>query len=375
MIKVVEVSSDSNIGGAGKCILTLLKNIDRTEFQLFLVIPKGSLLKKEAEKYDVTIYEVDYLAEKSMSNKAVTVLRRLFRQIKPDIVHTHASMSARLAAKACKIKTVYTRHSVFEPSRLLSKGIGKRINGRVNNRTADKIIAVADAAKDNLTATGVDEKKITVILNGVEPLREYSESEKAKIRKQFKVSDGDKVAVLAARLTEVKGQKYFIEAGKILKDKGLKFKFIIAGTGESENTLKALIKDLELEDTVYTVGFITDMEPLINISDISVNCSFGTEATSLALLEGMSLGKPAVVTDFGGNTGVIQDGVNGIVTPTHNSQATADAIEKLFCDSELYEKMQKKAIAIYNENFTAEVNTRKTEEIYRALLKNNGKDD
>ena len=116
MIKVIEVSSDSNIGGAGKCILTFLKTFDREKFDVCVILPKNSLLKAEAEKYKVKIFEVDYLAEKSLDIRAVSRLKRLFKRLKPDVVHTHASMSARIAAKLCGIGTVYTRHSVFPPS-------------------------------------------------------------------------------------------------------------------------------------------------------------------------------------------------------------------------------------------------------------------
>ena len=51
MIKVVEVSSDSNIGGAGKCIITFLKYFDRKQFDVSVVLPKNSLLKPEAEAW------------------------------------------------------------------------------------------------------------------------------------------------------------------------------------------------------------------------------------------------------------------------------------------------------------------------------------
>ncbi len=112
------------------------------------------------------------------------------------------------------------------------------------------------------------------------------------------------------------------------------------------------------------LGFLSDVEPLMNIMDVQVNCSFGTEATSLALLEGMSLGKPAVVTDFGGNPGVIKDGVNGFLTPTHEPEALADALIKLFCDKELYSRMSDDCRRIYNEDFTAVVNTRRIEDVY-----------
>ena len=88
MIKVVEVSSASNIGGAGKCILTFLKNFDREKFDVSVVVPKGSLLISDIEKLDVKVYQLDNLAEKSLDFKAISGLKELFKQIKPDIVHT-----------------------------------------------------------------------------------------------------------------------------------------------------------------------------------------------------------------------------------------------------------------------------------------------
>ncbi len=368
MIKVIEVSSDSNIGGAGKCILTFLKTFDREKFDVSVVLPRNSLLKAEAEKYNAKIYELDNLAEKSLDVKAVSELKKLFKELNPDIVHTHASMSARIAAKLCGIKTIYTRHSVFPPSKVISKGIGKIVNGFVNNCTADSIIAVAEAAKQNLTDTGVSAKKIEVVLNGVDSLVPYSAEKVVEIRRGYGINEGERVAVMAARLNIVKGHKYFVEAAKILRDRGIAAKFLIAGVGEVEQELKKQIEKENLSDTVIMLGFLQDVEPLMNVMDVQVNCSFGTEATSLALLEGMSLGKPAVVTDFGGNPGVIKDGVNGFLTPTHDAVSLADALEKLFCDEALYDEISENCKKIYKENFTAEVNTRRIEEIYKKTL-------
>ena len=69
-IKVVEVSSDSNIGGAGKCILTFLKTFDREKFDVSVILPRNSLLKPEVEKYRVKVFEADNLAEKSLDRKS-----------------------------------------------------------------------------------------------------------------------------------------------------------------------------------------------------------------------------------------------------------------------------------------------------------------
>ena len=59
-IKVVQISSDTNIGGAGKCILTFLKNYDRDKFDICAVIPKNSLLKPEIEALEPKDTWTDY---------------------------------------------------------------------------------------------------------------------------------------------------------------------------------------------------------------------------------------------------------------------------------------------------------------------------
>lgn len=128
-----------------------------------------------------------------------------------------------------------------------------------------------------------------------------------------------------------------------------------------------------LSETVLFTGFITDVDKLMNITDIQVNASYGTEATSLALLEGMSIGVPAVVSDFGGNPGVIKNNENGFVVPKQNSRALADGIEKLICDEELYKKMSERSREIFKTMFTSAVMTKNTEELYIKTIDNERK--
>jgi len=366
MKKIIEVSSDTNIGGAGKCLLILLKEMDRKKFQPVAVIPKNSLLKPLIDELGVKVIEVDGIADKSLDLTAVAALKRVFKREKPDVVHAHASMSARIAAKLCGCKVIYTRHSVFEPSPKISKGIGKLLNGMVNNYFAHRIIAVAEAAKDNLTKTGVSEKKIDVILNGVYPVKKREDTD--SIRKFYNVEPEDKVVSIIARLEDIKGHDYFIEAADMLLSKGNKVKFIIAGTGSYEEHLKEKVKSLSREEDIIFAGFVKDVAGLMSITDIQANASFGTEATSLSLLEGMSMGIPAVVSDFGGNPGVISDGVNGFIVPQKDSKALAGSIERLLQDNQLYSKISENCKKVFEEKFTAQVMTRNTEKIYMKVL-------
>lgn len=366
MIKVIEVSTDTNIGGAGRVLLILLKELDRTKFDVSVILPEESLLRPEIEKLGIRVIEVSGIADKSLDFPAIKNLKKIFDEEKPHIVHAHASMSARIAARFSGCKVIYTRHSVFPPSKIISKGIGKVINGMVNNFFADRIIAVAEAAKDNLTATGISHKKIDVILNGVYPLTPIEDKE--EIYKRFGITPGEKVVSIVARLEDIKGHDYFIEAADMLLKDGCRAKFIIAGTGSYEEHLKDKVKELGREDDIIFTGFITDVDALMNITNIQVNASFGTEATSISLLEGMSLGIPAVVSDFGGNPGVIKSCVNGFVVEKQNAKALKDCIELLLSNEELYEKLSVGSKMVFDKVFTAQTMTRNTEAIYEKVI-------
>ena len=352
---------------------TLLRYFDYDTFDVSVVLPKNSLLKPEVEKLNIKVIEADGISDKSLSHEGIKSLTEIFKREAPDIVHAHGSMSARIAAKRAGAKAVFTRHSVFEPSPKLSHGLGKIINGMVNNHYADRIIAVAEAAKDNLTATGVNERKIDVILNGVEGLSPASDTELEKLRQRFGVNEGETVVSIVARLEDIKGHEYFIDAACEVLNSGANARFFIAGTGSYEQVLKSKVNQSEYSDKIIFTGFLKDVDKLMAITDIQVNASYGTEATSLALLEGMSIGIPAVVSDFGGNPGVIKSGVNGFVVKKCDSHAIAEKLLELIGSKELYKKLSDGSKEVFKKTFTAEAMTKNTENIYKTLMQRSRK--
>ena len=363
MIKVVNIISDSNIGGAGKCVLIFGENYNRDIIDLTVIVPEGSKLVPELEKRNVIVKQVKGIADKSLSYEGIKELKKTICDLKPDVVHTHASMSGRIAAKLAGVKKiVYTLHCVYEPSKIMKSLPGKLFNKFISSVFSNEIIAVAEAAKDNLTSVGINEKKIKVVLNGITPVRKYSPEEKTKLRERFGIDEKQKVVSIIARLEPVKGHKCFIDAAQIIKQKGYNTKFIIAGTGSLEQELKDYAKDKDAN--ISFTGFINDPESLAAVTDICANASYGTEATSISLLEGMSLGIPAVVSAYGGNPGVIKDGINGFLFPVHRSDILAEKLEILLNNIQLYDEMSSNCLKIFNENFRAEIYTKNIEKIY-----------
>jgi glycosyltransferase involved in cell wall biosynthesis len=117
------------------------------------------------------------------------------------------------------------------------------------------------------------------------------------------------------------------------------------------------------------LGFRSDVAALLNILDVQLNASYGTEATSMALLEGMSLGLPTVASNYGGNPWVVSHGDNGLIFPAQNYEELARAMARLIdCPMER-EEMGRDARERYETRFTAPIFARNTEEIYRSVLK------
>jgi len=365
MIRVLNISSDSNIGGAGRCILNFLAYYDRSAFRVDVALPRGSLLIPEVERLDTRVLQVDGIGDKSLDFSAIRELKALIRANDPQVVHTHGAMSGRIAARQCKRAVVYTRHSVFPVSKRLSRQPGKWLNGKINEHYADEIIAVAEAAKDNLVESGISPEKVRVILNGVPGLDRLPPEEAAAEKAKYGIPPERFVAGILARMEAVKGHSYLLEATKMLKDRGEPFTLLIAGAGALEETLKQQARDLELGDSVIFAGFVPDVQRLLSILDLQVNASYGTEATSLALLEGMSMGIPAVVTDYGGNPGVIRQGENGLLVPTRNSEALGVAIHQMMEDQAAYYSMAARCKEIFKATFRADIYARNIEEIYR----------
>jgi glycosyltransferase involved in cell wall biosynthesis len=362
-MRVLNVISDTNIGGAGLALINYLRYADRKEFTHTVAVPDGSMLLERLGNIGIDTVEISGIGERSLSVNAIAALRRLIKALGADVVHTHANLSARIAARLCgQCAIVYTRHSAFDLKPSSTAFPMRQLTGAANNALADVIIAVSPAARANLVDTGADPHKIFTMFNGVEPVRRLDERERGAVRESLGIGSGEFVCSIIARLEEVKGHRYVLEAAKLLDD--LPIRVIIAGTGSAEGGLRALADELGLTKCVFT-GFVSDIAGIENITDLQLNASFGTETSSLSLLEGMSLGTPAVVSDYGGNPHLITDGENGLVVPKKDARALADAIRALYNDGALLSAMSKKAYGAYIGRFTAERMASDIESVYR----------
>lgn len=369
MIKVLSVISDTNIGGAGRVLINYLKYYDRENFSMVVALPKGSMLKERLAKFNIPIYEIDGMADKSMDFGAIKELKKVIKAENPDIVHTHGSMSGRIAGRQCGKVVIYTRHSAFPVSNRIKKGPGRFINKKINEHYADRIIAISPAAAENLTEGGISPDIIDIMMNGVEPVKRLPDEEVWDLKEDFGIGPENFTVGIIARIEDYKGHMDILQAVKNIVDTGRKIKLIIAGSGSYEREVKDRIKELGLENNVVFMGFVSDVASILSIIDLQLNASWGTETSSLSILEGFSMGIPAVVSDYGGNPCLVEDGVNGLIFKRRDPDDLTRCILKIMDSEELLDEMGKKALEVYKAKFTGEIFASNIEKIYVKTLK------
>lgn len=361
MIRVLNVISDSNVGGAGRVVLNYLYAADRARFETHVAVPRGSLLKAPAEALGGIVHEVDGLAERSFHPDDVRTLSRLIRELKPDVVHTHGALSARIAAKRCGVKSVVmTKHCAAEPGSAASRVAHKVLDAALT----DRMIAVTEAVKRQMIAAGTPERLISVVYNGIRLAEPYAGEERDDLRERLGMDTQHRWIGVAARLEPVKGVDRFVEAAKLLQKRD-DLRFIVFGTGSEEAKLRELAAPLG--DKLRFAGFTSEIEQALELLDLTVVPSH-SEACSLTVIESLSMGTPVCAFAIDGMDELVRDGENGALAPHNDVPALARAVERLADDAALRAELGENGRRGVREHLTAEAMARQIEAVYTQTL-------
>ena len=332
-------------------------------------MPKGSALVPRFKKIGVETIEIEGCQDKSFDFKSLYRFYRSIKHIAPDILNSHACINARIAGRLARIRVnIYTRHCDFPVKKIFSLVVVRRFLGVVSGFLNDGVIAVSDSARKNLLKLGISDSKIKVIINGARRLKTISNEEKDDIKHKLNIPADATVVSIFARLEPYKDHKTFLRAVKRLVSSD-KYYFLVVGDGTLAEDLKKYAHELNVASRVHFLGFVDDISPIMNITDVNINCSIGTETSSLALSEGMSIGVPAVVSDYEGNKYIVKDGVNGLIFPQGDDATLAEKIVFLTREEENYASFSKNAIKRFMYELNAKRMTKETEEYYIQLLK------
>ncbi len=362
-MKITHVISDTNIGGAGILLTSVVKNL-KNEFDFEVVLPRGSLLYNKMPD-GIKITELQVSKDKSFSSTDFPTFYSYFTKTKPNVLHTHASLTARLAGKlASGAFCISTRHCA-KPMEIQNKY--SLLKSKLYNFCTDITVSTADFATKNLVSENIPRNKIITIKNGSPDLKRRGTCDKKSVFEALGLPENTMIIGSVARLEKVKGQDLILRAApEILMHFG-NVHFLFLGAGSMMNEYKNLAASLGIEKHVTFLGFIENPEIYQRCFKINVNSSRGTETSCLATSECLSLGIPTVASDFGGNTEMIKDFENGFIFSSDNPHILSGIIIRLLKDKALYKKLSLGARESYLSSFSLDRMINEYRRLYKSV--------
>jgi glycosyltransferase involved in cell wall biosynthesis len=176
--------------------------------------------------------------------------------------------------------------------------------------------------------------------------------------------------LFAARMLYTKGVGEFVSAARLIREKGTRARFLLAGEPDPDNPASVPLEQLQAWHSAGIVEYLgrrEDMPAVFAEADVFCMPSYYGEGLPKVLVEASAAGIPSVTTDWPGCRDVVEDGVTGFLVPVRDVERLATAIEKLIVDPALREQMGARARARAEADFSLDRVVAKTLAIYREL--------
>lgn len=353
-MKILRLSTFLDFGGV-ETRLTNVSHVNDDNEWLFVCLNKEG---KAAQKIKANNKRVVCLNVKPSIYSISTFMKVLNVIIKekPDVVHTsgaEANFHGVLAAKLADVSIIIAEEIGIPNHSKKAQFIFSNIY-RLANYIVGNSSLVLDAVHH---LDKVPRRKLVKIDNPI-IFRELHEAVNPNDSDVFKI-------VTISRLEPVKNIEGLIRVISLLIKADFKVHLTIAGSGILENCLKTLVKELNIQNNVVFVGFITDPYPYLLDSDLYVLNSF-TEGFSNSLIEAMYSKTLSLSTDVGAAPEIIIESKNGFLVPANDEQALFNKIRQIieipFEERQLIKESGHQKIV---ENFSLENHISELMKIYK----------
>jgi len=333
-IRVGFVVHVMQVAGAEMLVARMIRSLrDRIDATVFCLDDLGTL----GEQLRAEGVEVVVLGRRPGRDYGVAWrLAREVRDRRIDIVHAHQyapffySALARLASRK-RFRLILTEHGRHYPD--VVSPLRRGINRLVLDRCADAVNACCRFSANALSRVdGFAGNRIEVFENGID-LSKYSlAASRESLRAGLGLSASRRYIAMVARFHPVKDHAMLIRGFARIAAEYPDTDLLLVGDGERRAAMESQIAGAGLNDRVVLMGVRSDIPEILAAIDIFALTS-ASEAASLTLLEAMASGKPAVVTDVGGNPEIVREGIDGFLVPRGDDAALAGAFRRMLDDS------------------------------------------
>jgi len=359
------------VGGAERLVVHLVERLSRERFApvcICLGSPLGTHYEARVRASGAPLYFLGKGA--GASGSVLRQLNALFRQYRPAVVHTHIIGLNYAYPLMLRYRTPARVHTVHSLAR---REMGVRVGAWVRMlafryRFGGVVpVAVADEVRASIQQLyGYPDPPL--IPNGI-PTDEYAPNPDRRVqwRQAHGIEPHATVLTHVGRFAPPKNHALLIEAfAQVRSDAPLYL--LLVGGGELENAVREQVAGLGLQGRVRFLGVRADVADILRASDVFV-LSSRVEGNPMSVMEAMAAGLPVVSTAVGGVPELVREGVTGLLVPSEDAGALAQAMQALVDDPVRRQAMGAAARQHAVAHFDIRHTVRMYEELYESLLR------
>lgn len=327
--------------------------------------------------HGVKVHEIDINVDRKGSDihklkylLAGKKIKRIIKEIKPDIVHAHFATSYGIACAVSGISNYFLSVWGYDVYEFPEKSIFHKLILKYSLKRADRILSTSLSMKEQtlkFTNKNIEITPFGVDTNIFRPIKEL---------KDQKCNDTNFIVGTIKLLAPKYGIEYLIKGFKLFNDKyqNNNFQLRIGGNGPDEKKLKKLVLDLGINEKVVWLGYIDQEEVIkeINLFDIVVIPSVSdSESFGVAAVEAQACETPVIVTNVGGLTESTNPGVTSMVIEPRSPEQICEKLILLYENKQIGYKMAKEGRKYVQENFELSKNFGNVEKIYEKYFYEN----
>ena len=373
----------ARMSGGERSLLLILKKIDKTKFEPFLVTPEDGPLSKEAGLIGIkteTIGIPGVVLERKRTETSIIFLLFSFIALLPtvlrlvlfikkrgiDLIYTNSQKAHIIGLFAGLFSGIPV---IWHFRDILNEGYLRKLVTFLGVRFTKAIIAISKAVAEQFVVLGRTNKRIKVIYNAidVDDFEERQKDSKTNLRKEYKLPPNSKIIASIGQIAQWKGQEYLIYTARELVKSFSNLYFFIIGESlfkedDYKERIQKLVMEFGLEKKVFFTGFRWDIPGVMSNIDVLLHTTVEPEPFGRVLIEAMAAGKPVIAFDNGAASEVLKDGTGLLVAP-FDSKALVNAVVMLMRDKEIYKRITEKGRLCVRERFDYSVLMEKIEEI------------
>ncbi len=328
--------------------------------------PPGGDLEQACDAAGVVHLPIPLTGSFDMGS-AVT-LRRHLKSGPTDVVHVHKGRAHSVALLAA---TGLGRRPVLVVNRGVSFPLDRFNRWKYRHPRVGAVVCVAGPVGRVAMQSGrLAANSVRVIHGGTDEHRfDPARIDRSAVRNELHITP-DQLLVGQVSVRDWKGWRDLLEAFASVASTAGHARLLLVGC-ESEparREVTAAARGLGISELVLMLPYRRDMPEVLAACDVVVDASWAGTGITGTIREAMSLGRPVIATDCGGNSELVIDGQCGLLVPPRNPKALARALLRLDDDADLRTELGEAARRRFLGGFTTEHRISRLERLYRELL-------